>query len=48
MQKEYKIGATAISEELEGIECLSSEEGHRKDNSTIVQPLIYYSTIVCA
>ena len=42
MQKEYKIEATYISEELEGIRCLSIEEGQRKDNSTIVQPLLQH------
>jgi hypothetical protein len=48
VQKEYNIGATAISEELEGIGRLSSKEGHRKDNSIIVQTLIHYSTIFYA
>jgi len=32
----------AISEELEDIECLSNEEGQRKDNSTILQPLLQH------
>lgn len=34
----------AISEEFEGIGCLSTEGTQRKDNSTIVQPLLYYIT----
>jgi len=32
----------AISEELEGIGCLSTEGAQRKDNSAIVQPLLHY------
>jgi len=35
----------AISEELEGIECLSTEERRKKDNSTIVQPLLHSSCL---
>jgi len=42
LQKEWKPGATTISEELEGIGCLSTEGGQRKDNNTIVQPVLHY------
>jgi len=38
-QKEWKPRATVISEEFEGIGCLSTEQRRKKDNSTIVQPL---------
>jgi len=48
LQKEWKPVTTVISEELKGIGCLSTEETQRKDNSTIVQPLLQYSIIVCA
>jgi len=41
LQKEWKHGATTISEELKGIRCLSTEE-HRK--RTIVQLYNHYST----
>jgi len=44
MQKEWKSGAMDISEEFEGIGCLSTEERRKKDNSTIVQPL---SPLLC-
>jgi len=41
LQKEYKPGATAISEKLEGIGCLSTEERRKKD---IVQLYNHYTT----
>jgi len=41
LQKEWKPGATNISEELEGIGCLSTEERRKKD---IVQLYNHYST----
>jgi len=41
VQKEWKSGAMAILEEFEGIGCLSTEERRKKDNSTIVQPLLH-------
>jgi len=38
LKKEWKPGATTISEELEGIGCLSTREPGKR-HSTIVQPL---------
>jgi len=41
LQKEWKLGATANSEEFEGIGCLSTEERRKW---TIVQLYNHYST----
>jgi len=42
LHKEWKPGAAAISEELEGIGWVSTERAQRKDNSTVVQPRLHY------
>jgi len=41
LQNEWKPGATAISEQIEGIECLSTEERKKKNT---VQLYNHYST----